>query len=159
MFSYQKINNIEIEPVDGGESFDPSKILGYDYFNEPFCNIFIVARKNSGKTTLIYNILRHIIDPQYKKKQKVHFFVGTIKQDRIYDSIKELLDYNEINYEENDSLYDNFSGDNLVEKLMKTIDDTNKDNFEFAEHTIIFDDLSLELKTANVIPVLMKENI
>lgn len=158
MFKFEKINNIQIEPVEGGENFDPKKIIGYDYFNQPFCNIFIVARKNSGKTTLIYNILRHIIDPKYKKKQHVHFFVGTIKQDRIYDSIKELLDYNEINYDENDSLYDPSTGDNLVEKMMKEIDDIDKDNYSYAEHIIIFDDLSLELKTANIIPVLMKEN-
>lgn len=158
MFKFDKINNIKVEPVDGGEKFNPKKIIGYDYFNEPFCNIFIVARKNSGKTTLIYNILRHVMDPKYKSKQHVHFFVGTIKHDKLYDSIKELLDYHEIDYDENDSLYDPESGENLIEKMMKEINDVDKDNYEYAQHIFIFDDLSLELKKSLVIPVLMKEN-
>lgn len=156
MFKFTKINNIEVEPLSDTEDFDKSKIIGYDYFAQPFCNIFLCARKNSGKTTLIYEILRHILDGEHE--QKVHFFVGTIKKDVIYDRIKELLDYHDIEYDENDSIYDD-NGQNLVERLFNKINDGNKKNLTFAQHIIIFDDISAELRHDNYwIPALLKQN-
>lgn len=84
-FRIKKLNNIDIKPVDLGDDAhktNPEDILGYDYFTEPFSNVFLLAKKNSGKTTVIYHLLENILSEELE--QKVYFFVSTIHKDIIY---------------------------------------------------------------------------
>src|SRR5690349_5256288 len=57
MFRIRKINNIKVNPTPI-ESVDPTKIKGYDLFEEIYVNIYMVAHKKSGKTTVIFKILK-----------------------------------------------------------------------------------------------------
>jgi hypothetical protein len=56
----KQINDIQIKPVIH-LALEPTEILGYDYFPNLYSNIYIFSKIKSGKTTLIYNILKHCV--------------------------------------------------------------------------------------------------
>ena len=58
MYSTRAINNFEVEPVKIDET-PKENILGYDMFPILYNNIFCIAKKKSGKSNVIYNILAH----------------------------------------------------------------------------------------------------
>lgn len=158
MFRIKKINNVSVEPLEKPKKRKkPSKsVLGWEYFQDPFCNIFIVAKKKSGKTTLIYNILKNILSSE--NEQKVFFFVSTMDNDIIYEKIFQLLKYNGIFYEKYNSLIDDEDGTNNLLKVIKNLDPVDKSNNTYPENIFIFDDLSSELKKATIINTLIKQN-
>ena len=82
----EKINDITITPVIVS-SLKADQILGYEYFPVLYSNIYICAKRKSGKTTLIYNILKNCTS----KKTNVVFFVSTIHRDDTYQKILEML--------------------------------------------------------------------
>jgi hypothetical protein len=53
----QKINKHKINPIPV-EKVVPDKIKGYDLIPKLYCNIFICAHKESGKTNAIFKILK-----------------------------------------------------------------------------------------------------
>ena len=57
----KEINKISIKPVVH-LALESHEILGYDYFPTLYSNIYICSRRRSGKTTLIYNILKHCVN-------------------------------------------------------------------------------------------------
>jgi hypothetical protein len=68
----KEINSIKIKPVVH-LALEPTEILGYDYFPTLYSNIYICSKRRSGKTTLIYNILKHCVS----KRTNVVFFCST----------------------------------------------------------------------------------
>ena len=52
----KQINNIHISPVVH-LALKEEEIRGYDYFPNLYSNIYVCAKRKSGKSTLIYNIL------------------------------------------------------------------------------------------------------
>ncbi len=79
----KKLNNFKVE-VFGGNDRPQKPPRGKELFDLPFGQIFMASRKKSGKTTVIENILRNVMQPG---KTHVHFFVPTIKKDKSYRSI------------------------------------------------------------------------
>ncbi len=57
----KEINKISIKPVVH-LALESHEIVGYDYFPTLYSNIDICSRSRSGKTTLIYNILKHCVN-------------------------------------------------------------------------------------------------
>ena len=57
----REINKIQIRPVVH-LALESHEILGHDYFPTLYSNIYICSRRRSGKTTLIYNILKHCVN-------------------------------------------------------------------------------------------------
>jgi hypothetical protein len=57
----KEVNKISIKPVVH-LALESYEILGYDYFPTLYSNIYIWSRRRSGKTTLIYNILKHCVN-------------------------------------------------------------------------------------------------
>ena len=86
------INDIKIRPVVH-LSLEPTEILGYDYFPTLYSNIFVCSKRRSGKTTLIYNILKHCVS----KRTNVVFFCSTIHRDSTYKLILEMLAKKKVN--------------------------------------------------------------
>lgn len=89
MISVKKINDVETKSIPTkyfGES-DDRPARGHQLFEEAYSNILILAKKNSGKTHLIYNILKKCID----KKTIVIIFSSTHNNDRAYGAIKKWL--------------------------------------------------------------------
>jgi hypothetical protein len=88
VFEEEKINNIKIKPVvlvdNGGE-----KIRGANIFNLKCWICYISARKKSGKSSLISNI----IDKTTNKKTTIWLFCSTFKIDKTWiEVIKNLED-------------------------------------------------------------------
>ncbi len=78
----KEINNKKIKPVVH-LVLEQNEILGYVYFPTLYLNIYICSRRRSGKTTLIYNILKHCVN----KRSNVVFFCSTIHRDSTYKLI------------------------------------------------------------------------
>lgn len=147
----ERINNIKVNPVESVEKYKRKKgrksVVGYEFFQEPFCNIFICAKKNSGKTTLIFNMIQHLLIS--KSEQVVYFFVGTISKDLIYEKIIDMLKYNEIEYHCYDSIIDD-ERINILDAVLDNIKEVDKENFDYPENIFIFDDISFDLDNKSV---------
>jgi hypothetical protein len=88
----KEINNIKIKPVVH-LALKEEEIRGYDYFPNLYSNIYVCAKRKSGKSTLIYNILKNCAG----RRTNVVFFCSTIKRDDTYKRILEMLEKKKIN--------------------------------------------------------------
>ena len=88
----KEINDIKIKPVVH-LALESHEILGYDYFSTLYSNIYICSKRKSGKTTLIYNILKNCTN----KRSNVVFFCSTIHRDSTYKIILDMLEKKGIN--------------------------------------------------------------
>lgn len=88
------MSSLEIETIKTPK-INPKMILGYDMFPSLYANIFLCARKNSGKTTVIWNILKH----RANKKSKVLIFSCTCDKDANWLFIREWLSSKEIEHQ------------------------------------------------------------
>lgn len=102
-----KVKTVDIKNVE---------IKGYDYFSEPYANIFLLAKKKSGKTTLIYNILKNC---GLKNYTKIIIICSTVNKDATYEKIKELCNKNYINNEYYDDII-NDDGENVIEQFIRS---------------------------------------
>jgi hypothetical protein len=109
-----KINNIGIELVKAKEEFTPDNVLGYKYFSNPYGNTFLISKKNSGKSTVIYNIVKNTVD----KRTKVMIFSGSIGKDHVYDEIIKYCKKKDIPITTFPSFID-ANGNNLVQRIME----------------------------------------
>lgn len=62
-------------------------IRNFEMFEEPYANVVMVATKNSGKTTLLYNILKE----EARKGLTVILFASTINHDPTFTAIIDML--------------------------------------------------------------------
>lgn len=81
-----KINDVVVKPPPNDKPIDPKLIKGYDMFKEIYCNVFIVAKKKSGKSVVILNILKNCID----KNTKIIIFCSSLNKDNCY---KHMIQY------------------------------------------------------------------
>lgn len=78
----QRINDIRVKPVRIPR-VDPKLVRGSDMFQELYANIFICAKKKSGKSTVIENILKKCVD----KTTNIVIFSATVNKDATYKKI------------------------------------------------------------------------
>jgi len=81
MFKTEKVSDNEIVAIKTKNESAPIK--GEDWFPTKYPNVFILAKKNSGKTTVISNILDHCTG----KNTKFIFIVSTIWKDPTWKKI------------------------------------------------------------------------
>ena len=83
----QRLNNIKIDAIQvaGADKRTPK---GADMFPMTYPNIALIAKKKSGKTNLLYHILKNIIDPS----TDVYLFVSTAKRDATWKDIIKYLE-------------------------------------------------------------------
>ena len=86
-FETKKISNVKIKLLKTNEDSRP--LMGKEYFDgaEPYQSIFISAKKKSGKSTLISNIVLSSIS----KKTMVFIVSSTHNIDPCYVKLKEIL--------------------------------------------------------------------
>jgi hypothetical protein len=80
-----------LKPVD-----DSKQPLGYNYIDMAYPNILLLAKKNSGKTNVIYNILKHCAN----KHTEVLIFCPTWELDATYKMILDYLDKKKIPHQQ-----------------------------------------------------------
>lgn len=172
MIKKQYINKVKVNPIKLPQ-LEKQNVRGYDMFPEIYSNIFLCAKKKSGKTSTIYNILKKCAD----KRTTVYVFCSTCNKDANWREIKKYLDDKEIMNE----FYLSLREDNkdhlglLIDKLQHEPSDKEESEEEpepqilnydddsitlrikkrkpkliSPKYIIIFDDLSLELKDPNI---------
>lgn len=90
----KKISDFKV-PVLKLQQANGEQVKGKELFANPYSNIFILAKKKSGKTNLINAIIRKTIN----KNTAVHFFVSTIEKDDTYAEIIKYLKSKGIKYD------------------------------------------------------------
>lgn len=174
----RKLNNEKVEVpalIGCGES---RPVKGGALFPELYSNIFLCAKKRSGKTSVIYTMLKRCCG----KDTKVIAFVSTLHKDNSWLAIQDMLKKQHIYFEGYTSLFDD-KGQDILDTFMKgeelppenddkavaiglSIKDNNDKNEEATqerkskyvapEFIIIIDDLSNELHTPSVTALLKK---
>lgn len=151
-----KINNIKIQVLKNKNK--DKKFIHKDIFDEQYPFIYVSAKKNSGKTNLLYNILINMVLP---KKTKIYLFSKTYENDQTtINMIDKISKYNDIQFFD-DLEYINQSGEkykNILDKLIADIkldiaenkDKLKKLPYTYPRHIFIFDDFSDYLKDKSI---------
>lgn len=96
----------QVEPVKVLESGVKKEAFAQDIFpHNVHQNILLVARKGSGKTNLIYDILRRYLRDVGPSRLRVLIFSPTADLDPTWQQIQEFLTENGVRYTTNDSFY------------------------------------------------------
>ena len=182
----QKINDIKVKKLPT-QQIDHSQIKGFDLIPELYANIFICAHKKSGKTTVLFNIIKNCAS----KDTKIVFFVSTFYKDDSYKEIRKYLEkkniefdsYTEIKEDKIDHLKtlidelqadyveDEKSDSEKEEKYKPLIlhfgEDDKEITFKIRKYKpkkiapqiiIVFDDMSAEIRNNPSIKKLLKQN-
>lgn len=183
MIRAKTLNKVLVEPIALPKKNRPA--LGCELFPLESANIFLVAPKNSGKTTVIKKILDECAD----EDTHVIIFCGTVHNDPSWKVIREDLQKRGIKYSAFISIFKDKI--NLIDVLIETLQGTEEEHFngeddmklkkdnvvdfgapleeqelpndpkkkkkkyDAPDYIIIMDDLSTELKNV-AIPKLMK---
>ena len=180
----KKIHNKTVKTIPiGPEGKDIRPVRGSDYIETCFANVMLVAKKNSGKTTVIYNLLKACAGP----KTTIVAFVATLNKDPSWASIKKHFEDRGIAFIGHTSLKED--GTDLLKDLVQELEnpdekkDTDevkseeattmlsfdatksselvkkkerKDRFQTPEYIFIIDDLSDEMGSPSVTALLKK---
>lgn len=127
----KKLNNIKVKPIE--MPYIPvDKIKGGDIFPILYSNIFICAKKKSGKTSLVFKILKECVN----KKTTVVIFCSTVNKDPKYKVIVKWLKEKKIPFLKYTSIFSE-DGKNhlseLIEVLKKQEDNESDDEKEETE--------------------------
>jgi hypothetical protein len=109
--SLEKINNIKVgklKPLPT-QIIDPRPLKGFDLFDEPYPNVFICAKKKSGKTSL----LARIIQGCSTRETTVITFCSTVNKDANWAVIKHYCKKKGIAFLGFDSIKDDDGDDRL----------------------------------------------
>src|SRR4051812_25241889 len=83
-FETNKINKRKVKPIKLLEPEDDRPVRGFDLFAEPYANIFLCARKKSGKTSTINTILEQCCGG----KTHIVVFCSTLYKDASWRAMK-----------------------------------------------------------------------
>jgi hypothetical protein len=162
------LNDFIIKPVKISKTNDEN-ILGKNMFETLYSNIFIIARKKSGKSNVIYNI----IDKGADKRTNILFFVPTFYVDPVYQELEAMLIKKKINYEVfTDIIEDKV---NILDQVIDKLENPNEESeeeepthemtmfgkvkipkkakepkFKSPEHIIILDDIGQSLRNSAI---------
>jgi len=172
----QKINNIVVKPVRGMGEVDHRPVKGESLFSEIYANIFLCAKKKSGKTSVIAKIIKECTTSE----TKVIVFSSTFNKDDIWRSIEKFCDLRRIDFLGMTSLVED--GVDQLDSLVKDLErakrpetekklaghghllweDEEEDEkpkklkYRAPEFLIVLDDLSTELKSKSLTALLKK---
>jgi len=178
MIKETTLNNISIKPLVNANLLEEKLVKGGSMFLDPYNVTFLSARRKSGKTSVIAEILKKTSD----KKTIFWFFVPTSRvdeswktiiktlQDRgstvnVFDSIMEgktnLLDEIVTDLSVGEEVVEKSKPETHVVKLLFGIPESEKKKYEYKpkklapEHIFVFDDISNEL---NKVTSLLKKS-
>jgi len=150
MLSLQKVNDEKIVPFQTGggkKSFRGDTILP-----DQHSNVFLLGRKRSGKTTVLWHILKKIVG----KLTVVFIFCPTVEKDDSWMEIVRRLEQKNITVETFPSLVDE-DGEDKIEEIIDNLTSRENMDLKYPEVVCVFDDISSDLKNRNL-PTLVKMN-
>ena len=77
MISLKQINNQRVKTIPIPSDLDTREILGHQVCGELYSNVFICAKKKSGKTCSLFKLMRECCD----KKTIIYLFCSTAFKD------------------------------------------------------------------------------
>ena len=150
-----KINDFKIKPL---KLIDDNKKIKHDeLFKDAYPNVFISSQKNSGKSTLIYNIVKEIA---LINKTKIYIFSTTYNNDNTTIEALRKYDKYKINYEIHDDLNDlDDVFNNIDSNLDLVIGKYNKSKYRYPLYILIFDDMPKDqLRNNKTLETIIKRN-
>lgn len=105
------VSTHKVVPLTKNDGSMEKKVKASDWFALPYPNMFLLAMKNSGKTTVIENIIKR----KAGKHTKFLFFSSTIHKDKTWKNILETYSDKDVIAETSFILED---GSNLLEEFM-----------------------------------------
>lgn len=130
----KKINDIVVRPIEIVQQ--TTRLKGSKIFSSPFFTCFICAMRRSGKTNLIYNIIKQVAS---KRTTAIIIIGSTVNKDATWKAITEFLRENKYRFFTAESLTSN--GESLLSALLEELSGPDNSNY-----LVILDDLSSELK-------------
>lgn len=139
----KKINNVVIEPLHTS-SYKVSRVMGKHYFDLFPYLLFISAKKKSGKTSLIYNIIKNTTT----KKTKFFLFCSTYNVDKSWMKIIEFLEKRGNVVEKFGTIKENKHTNNLdiIIDALTGADEEEEEEEESGGITINFDTIPIPVK-------------
>ena len=116
-YEAKKINNVQVKKVQLHEVEDSRPVKGSALFDEIYANIFLCAKKKSGKTSTIYKIVKECMG----KKTKVIAFVSTLHKDKTWKAIRKYVEGKGNEFIGHTSLKED--GEDLLDKLVEELKD------------------------------------
>lgn len=177
MINEKTINKVKIKPLITTDHWDPKKVKFGSVFPNPYNTTFLVAKRKSGKT----NVLGEILDKQPNKKTVIWLFCPTTNVDSTYKIIIDKLRNKGNLVNIFDGIMDGKTNrlDKIIEGLVNVdVEDDEKTNVKkekklicdeieeekekkerkpkkmSPEHIFVFDDLSHELKNPSLYKLL-----
>lgn len=139
---FQKVNDITVKKMDtGGGSAEV--LRGSEIFDTPFFTCFISAKRRSGKTNLIFNILTRIASNNKKQRSHIILICPTVNKDKTYAAIMDYFEKRNYSIAAYDSMIDDETGNNILIELMETLKDIKDDRDNYI---VVIDDMSYEMK-------------
>lgn len=131
MITIRKVNNAVVRPIPL-EQVPPENIKGYELFDKVFANIFLLAKKRSGKTSTIFRILKSCVG----KQSTLFIFASTIHIDDNWKHILKWLDSKSLDYLTFTSIKEGKV--NHLDDILKTLQvETNNGEQEETEEDIL----------------------
>ena len=127
--SLYEINNEIVRPTHYlyGGSNDLRQVKGESLFPEVYANIFILAKKKSGKSVVVNKIIRSCSTIE----TTVIVFASTVDRDKEHLAIKKYCDNKGIGYIGYTSMEED--GVNVLDILIQKLQDEAKDNMDIEE--------------------------
>jgi isoleucyl-tRNA synthetase len=174
--------SLEVEPIPLPKSAKNSKIKGANICSECYANIFLCAKKNSGKTSAVFKILQECVG----KNTAIIAIVSTLYKDDSWAYIQSYFEEREVPFTGHTSIHDENGNDQiqlLVAQLQEraeldaelkestgsnSLHEINQQLYTVAtsekkskkkkvrapEYIIVLDDLSSELKSRSLLSLL-----
>lgn len=147
------VNKINVEKLPCIENIDARRVVGRNYFENPYSNILISAKKRSGKTTVIHQATLNIIS----KDTKVLIFCSTVFKDPIYlDLVKKLQKRGNYVFANESFIDDN--GVNLLQDLLVILQTKAREEQEEIERKKLERKEKQKKKTRESLPVMLQSN-
>ena len=130
MISLKQINKQYVEAIPIPDE-DLRPILGADIVEEVYSNIFLCARKKSGKTSAVFKILKECSD----RKTVIVIFCSTVYKDKNWIQIRKYFKKKNMEVRVFTSIYENGEDQlaNLVDDLKQEAKDLEDDPDEHNE--------------------------
>ena len=134
-----RINDITVKKVPLSNEEDTRPIRGCDLFPEIYSNVFLCAKKKSGKSSTIYKIVKDCVG----KNTKIIAFVSTLYKDSTWKSIREFCKGKRLDFEGHTSLMED--GRDQLSELVERLQEEAKDQDEEEELDIRVSNLEKKL--------------